>query len=55
MPVTATITKEQRDGLYELVRHRLYSIDDLWTAFGRSRITPPPSGSPSSSVRTSGS
>lgn len=37
MPVTATITKEQRDGLYELVRHHLYSIDDLWTAFGRSR------------------
>lgn len=37
MPVTATITKEQRDGLYELVRHHLYSIEDLWTAFGRSR------------------
>jgi len=37
VPVTATITKEQRDGLYELVRHHLYSIDDLWTAFGRSR------------------
>ena len=37
MPVTAMITKEQRDGLYELVRHHLYSIDDLWTAFGRSR------------------
>jgi hypothetical protein len=37
MPVTATITKAQRDGLYELVRHHLYSIDDLWTAFGRSR------------------
>jgi hypothetical protein len=37
MPVAATITKEQRDGLYELVRHHLYSIDDLWTAFGRSR------------------
>jgi hypothetical protein len=37
MPVTATITKDQRDGLYELVRHHLYSIDDLWTAFGRSR------------------
>lgn len=37
MPVTATITKEQRDGLYELVRHHLYSIDDLWAAFGPSR------------------
>jgi hypothetical protein len=37
MPVTATITKDQRDGLYELVRHHLYSIDDLWIAFGRSR------------------
>jgi hypothetical protein len=37
MPVTATITKEQRDGLYELVRHHLYSIEDLWIAFGRSR------------------
>lgn len=37
MPVTATITKAQRDGLYELVRHHLYSIEDLWIAFGRSR------------------
>ena len=37
MSVTATITKEQRDGLYELVRHHLYSIEDLWIAFGRSR------------------
>ena len=37
MPVTATINKEQRDGLYELVRHHLYSIEDLWIAFGRSR------------------
>jgi len=37
MPVTASITKDQRDGLYELVRHHLYSIDDLWIAFGRSR------------------
>ncbi len=37
MPVTATITKDQRDGLYELVRHHLYSIEDLWIAFGRSR------------------
>jgi len=37
MPITATITKDQRDGIYELVRNHLYSIDDLWTAFGRSR------------------
>lgn len=37
MPITATITKDQRDGLYELVRHHLYSIEDLWIAFGRSR------------------
>jgi hypothetical protein len=37
MPVTATITKDQRDGLYELIRHHLYSIEDLWIAFGRSR------------------
>jgi hypothetical protein len=37
MPVTTTIAKEQRDGLYELVRHHLYSIEDLWIAFGRSR------------------
>ncbi len=37
MPVTATITKDQRDGLFELVRHHLYGIEDLWIAFGRSR------------------
>ncbi len=36
MPTT-TITKDQRAGLYELVRNHLYSIDDLWTALGRSR------------------
>lgn len=35
--VTATIDRDQRDGLYELVRHHLYSIEDLWIAFGRSR------------------
>ena len=37
MPITATITKAQRDGIYELVCNHLYSIDDLWTALGRSR------------------
>lgn len=36
MPTT-TINNYQREGLYELVRHHLYSIDDLWAAFGRSR------------------
>lgn len=35
--VTATIDRDQRDGLYELVRHHLYGIEDLWIAFGRSR------------------
>jgi hypothetical protein len=36
MPVTATITKGSATA-YELVRHHLYSIEDLWIAFGRSR------------------
>ncbi|HXR30189.1 MAG TPA: hypothetical protein VN752_03505 [Solirubrobacterales bacterium] len=31
------ITKDQRAGLYELVCNHLYSVDDLWTALGRSR------------------
>ncbi len=37
MPTTATITKDQRKGIYELVCHHLYSIEDLWIALGRSR------------------
>ena len=32
MPVTATITKEQRVGLYELVRNHLGGIGDIWIA-----------------------
>jgi hypothetical protein len=34
---TATITGEQRAGIYELVCNHLYGIEDLWTALGRSR------------------
>ncbi len=30
--ITATITKEQRDGLYELVRNHLGGIGDVWIA-----------------------
>lgn len=33
MPATTiTITREQRDGLYELVRNHLGSVGDLWDA-----------------------
>jgi hypothetical protein len=32
MPVTTTITKEQRAGLYELVRNHLGGIGDVWIA-----------------------
>jgi hypothetical protein len=37
VPTTTTITNDQRAGLYELVRNHICSIDDLWTALGRSR------------------
>ena len=37
MPETTTITKAQRDGIYELVCNHLYGIEDLWIALGRSR------------------
>jgi hypothetical protein len=30
--VTATIDRDQRDGLYELVRNHLGSVGDLWNA-----------------------
>lgn len=30
---TATITREQRDGIYELVRNHLGAIGDIWIAF----------------------
>ena len=32
---TTTINREQRDGLYELVRNHLGSIGDLWNALER--------------------
>lgn len=32
MPITATITGDQRDGLYELVRNHLGGIGDIWIA-----------------------
>jgi hypothetical protein len=32
---TATIDKDQRDGLYELVRNHLGGIEDLWLALER--------------------
>ena len=37
MPTTTTITKAQRDGIYELVCNHLYGIEDLRIALGRSR------------------
>jgi hypothetical protein len=32
MPTTATISKDQRDGIYELVRNHLGGIGDVWIA-----------------------
>jgi hypothetical protein len=32
MPITATIDRDQRDGLYELVRNHLGAIGDVWIA-----------------------
>lgn len=32
MPTTATIDRDQREGLYELVRNHLGSIGDVWIA-----------------------
>jgi hypothetical protein len=34
---TATIDRDQRDGLYELVRNHLGSIEDFWIALERTR------------------
>jgi hypothetical protein len=34
---TITIDSEQRDGLYELVRNHLASIEDFWVALERTR------------------
>jgi hypothetical protein len=34
---TATIDRDQRDGLYELVRNHLGSVGDLWDAFERDK------------------
>lgn len=32
MPTTATIDRDQRDGIYEVVRNHLGAIGDLWIA-----------------------
>jgi hypothetical protein len=32
MPTTATIDRDQRDGMYEVVRNHLGAIGDLWIA-----------------------
>jgi hypothetical protein len=32
MPITTTIDRDQRDGLYELVRNHLGAIGDVWIA-----------------------
>jgi hypothetical protein len=38
VPATVTtIDRDQREGLYELVHNRLYSIEDFRIAFARSR------------------
>lgn len=34
---TITIDRDQRDGLYELVRNHLGSIEDFWIALERTR------------------
>jgi hypothetical protein len=33
--ITTTIDRDQRDGLYELVRNHLGSIEDFWVALER--------------------
>jgi hypothetical protein len=35
--ITTTIDGDQRDGLYELVRNHLGSIEDFWIALERTR------------------
>jgi hypothetical protein len=35
VPITTTIARDQRDGLYELVRNHLGSIEDFWVALER--------------------
>ncbi len=37
MPDLLTINRDQRDGLYELVRNHLGSIEDFWVALERTR------------------
>jgi hypothetical protein len=39
---TITIDRDQRDGLYELVRNHLGSIEDFWIALERNRDLPRP-------------
>lgn len=35
--ITATITRDQRDGIYELVRNHLGGIGDVWIALEQSK------------------
>jgi hypothetical protein len=49
--ITATIDRDQRDGLYELIRNHLGAIGDVWIALEESGDFA--SGSASSSAKTS--
>jgi hypothetical protein len=50
---TATINRERRDALYELVLNHVNSLGDLWVAM-EERTSPRPSASASSTAKTSG-
>jgi hypothetical protein len=52
--LTIKITGEQRKALYEQVRNHLAGLGDLFVALECQKDYPPPSGSPSSSAKTSG-
>ena len=49
---TITIDRDQREGLYELVRNHLASIEDFWIVLERTRDFATPSGSASNSATT---
>lgn len=53
-PSTATISKDQRDGLYALVRNHLGGLSESSWRWSSARTSTPPSASAASSPRTSG-
>jgi hypothetical protein len=52
--MSLTLTREQRDAIYEVALNHLTGIGDVWTAIEKRATTTPPAGSAAPSQKTCG-